>query len=229
MDEKKFCFIICTNSQLFFDENMRYLERLVIPDGYAVDVIGITDAKSITEGYNEGMTASDAKYKIYMHQDVFILYPYFLQSVLDIFSSDAQIGMIGMVGAEEMSGDAIMWHCDRRGMLYEACTEQVIEKLTYDTYLYQIEDGLWSVKAIDGLMMITSKDVMWREDIFDGWDFYDVSQSLEMIRAGYKIVVPEQKMPWCLHDDGILNFKNYDKYRKICMQEYREFFDRTSK
>lgn len=226
MDKNKFCFIICTNSQLFFEENMRYVERLIIPEGYEVDVIGITDAKSMTAGYNEGMRASDAMYKIYMHQDVFILYPYFLQSILDIFSSDERIGLIGMVGAEKMSADGVMWHNSRRGNLYELYNEQYEEKLSFDTYRYQIEDGLWDVQAIDGLMMITSKDVPWREDIFKGWDFYDVSQSFEMIRAGYKVVVPEQNTPWCLHDDGILCPWNYDKYRRICMQEYPEFFEK---
>ncbi len=225
MSENRFCFIICTNSQLFFDENVRYIKRLVIPDGYEVDVMGITDAVSLTEGYNRGMRASNAKYKIYMHQDVFILYPYFLQSVLDIFESDKEIGMIGMVGAEKMSVDGVMWHTYRRGNLYESINEEFMDELSYDTYQYNFQDELWSVEAIDGLMMITSKDIPWREDIFDAWDFYDVSQSFEMIRAGYKVVVPEQKLPWCLHDDGILNLWNYDKYRKICMQEYPEFFE----
>ena len=53
-----------------------------------------------------------------------------------------------------------------------------------------------------------------------------MEKSFEMIRAGYKVVVPEQKLPWCLHDDGMLNLKNHDKYRRKCLQEYPEFFDK---
>jgi len=229
MNDKKICFIICTNSQLFLDENMRYIERLVIPEGYEIDVISITEAKSITEGYNEGMKASDAKYKVYMHQDVFILYPYFLQSIIDIFNSDNRIGMIGLIGAEEMASDGMLWHNATRGLLYEACKEECVGTMDYGSYQYQLADGLWDVKAVDGLVMVTSTDVPWREDVFDRWDFYDVSQSFEMIRAGYKVVVPEQKLPWCLHDDGITNFKNYDRYRKICLKEYSEFFEKNNK
>lgn len=74
------------------------------------------------------------------------------------------------------------------------------------------------------LMMVTSKDIIWREDLFEGWDFYDVSQSFEMERAGYKIVVPEQRLPWCLHDNVITNFRNCDKNRRICLKEYPEYF-----
>lgn len=224
MNDKKICFIMCVNSQLFYEECIRYIERLVIPDGYEVDVIAVTEAESMTKGYNEAMQASDAKYKVYMHQDVFILYPYFLQSVLDIFESDEQIGMIGMVGAEKMAVDGVMWHDWRKGDLYFGNMEEKLNELSYERYRYQLSDGLWNVQAIDGLLMITSRDITWREDVFDGWDYYDVSQSFEMIHAGYKVVVPEQILPWCLHDDGILNLKNHDKYRRICLQEYPKFF-----
>lgn len=225
MNDKKFCFILCINSETFYEECMNYIERLVVPEGYDVDVIAITEAGSMTEGYNQAMEAGDAKYKIYMHQDVFILYPNFLQSVLDIFESDEKIGMIGIVGTEKMSADGVMWHNWRRGELYSGDMEKCFDELSYASYQYQISDGLWNVQAVDGLMMITSKDIPWRKEIFDGWDFYDVSQSFEMIRAGFKVVVPEQKIPWCLHDDGgMLNLKNHDKYRRVCLQEYSDFF-----
>lgn len=220
MNEKKFCFIMCVNSQFFYEECIRYIERLVIPDGYEIDVISITEARSMTEGYNQAMQVSDAKYKIYMHQDVFILYPYFLQSIIDIFASDDSIGMIGIVGAEKMAIDGVMWHDWRRGKLYEGNMENKFDEMNYETYRYNVSDGLWSVMAIDGLLMVTAKDIPWREDLFDGWDYYDVSHSYEVIRGGYKVVVPEQKLPWCLHDDGILNLKNHDKYRKIFLKEY---------
>lgn len=225
MNNKKFCFILCINSENYYDECMNYIARLVVPEGYDIDVFAITEAASMTDGYHQAMEASDAKYKIYMHQDVFILYPFFLQSVLEIFASDKEIGMIGIVGTEKMAADGVMWHNWRRGELYVGDIEGRFDEMSYDSYRYQLSDGLWNVQAVDGLMIITSQDIPWRNDIFDGWDFYDVSQSFEMIRAGYKVVVPEQKIPWCLHDDGgILNLENHDKYRRVCLQEYPEFF-----
>lgn len=223
MNEKKFCFIICVNSELFYEECIRYIEKLIIPEDYEIDVISVTEAKSMAEGYNQAMQVSDARYKIYMHQDVFILYPYFLQSILDIFASDDSIGMLGIVGAEKMAVDGVMWHAWRRGTIYEGDMEDQFDEQTYETYRYRVMDGLWNVQVIDGLMMITSKDVSWRGDVFDGWDYYDVSQSFEMMRAGYKVVVPEQRLPWCLHDDGILNLKNHDKYRRLFLKEYKDF------
>lgn len=222
-NKKKIAFIICTNDSLYFEECKAYIGRLVVPEGYEIEILAVEEAQSMTAGYNEGRLASDAEYKIYLHQDVFIIYPLFLESILEIFASNDKIGMIGMVGSEEISPSGVMWTGYRIGNLYSSATK-LSDNLTYKNYKYRLEDGLTMVEAVDGLMMITSKEVPWREDLFDGWDFYDVSQSFEMIRAGYKVVVPGQKIPWCLHDDGLLNFRSYDKYRRICLNEYKEFF-----
>ena len=216
----KICFIICSNDEIYLQECLYYISQLTIPFGFSVDVISILDAKSMASGYNEGMNSSDAKYKVYLHQDVFILYRDFLSAVLNIFCSDTTIGMIGMVGASSLSPSGVMWFTERQGALYGSNQPRV----SYDQYQYSLTDGLHEVEAIDGLMMITSRDLPWREDKFDAWDFYDISQSFEFKRAGYKIVVPEQLSPWCFHDDGVLNLSNYNHYRKICIMEYPEFF-----
>ena len=225
MKENKICFILCTNQQSYFDECMEYINRLFIPEGFEIEVLGVTQAKSMAAGYNEGMEASDAKYKVYLHQDVFIVYPFFLEALLQIFESDDRIGMIGMVGTPHMSPDGIMWNGYRMGNLHGVFPPQ----FAYEEYRYRLTDGLHQVEAVDGLLIATSKDIRWREDLLDGWDFYDVSQSFEMLRKGYLVVVPEQKNAWCVHDDGILNLRQYDVYRRICMEHYAEFFGESTK
>lgn len=171
----------------------------------------------MAEGYQAAMEESDAKYKIYMHQDVFILYPYFLDSLYSIFQAYAQIGMVGMAGTPVFPNDYMMWS----GKLIGNICSKDLEPSDYENYRYKLEHGLFAVDAIDGLLMATAYDLPWRTDLLDGWDFYDVSQSFEFRKKGYKIAVPQQDCPWCLHDDGkILNLWNYDRYRQICMKEY---------
>ena len=67
----------------------------------------------------------------------------------------------------------------------------------------------------------TQYDIMWREDLFTGWDFYDVSQGEEFRRNGYKVVVPYMDKSWCIHDDGFLNLSRYDEFRDIFLKEYK--------
>lgn len=217
MNDKKFCFIVCSNSQLFMEECQLYIEQLYIPEEHEVQLLTIENAKSMAAGYNEAMESTDAKYKIYLHQDVFIINKYFLYHILEIFNQDEEIGLIGMVGSKQMPSSGVMWNARQIGNIYSRQEYNLVEEAEYLQSIQSIED----VEAVDGLCMITSKDIYWREDIFDGWDFYDASQSAEFLRAGYRVVVPTVVHPWCLHDDGqILSMWNYDKYRKKYLEEY---------
>lgn len=215
MNEKKICFIMCVNNDAYEQEQMRYLSRLVLPEGYEMDILSVRDALSMTSGYNEGMRASDAKYKIYMHQDVFIVNENFISDLLEVFE-DKQVGMVGMVGAPHLPENCIMWNGPRVGKLYFNMIYQSGESV-----IGEIEGKYQEVEAIDGLLMATQYDIPWREDLFDKWDFYDLSQSAEFLKAGYKVVVPNQTHPWCIHDDGFFNLKNYYHVRKTFLKEYK--------
>ena len=213
INENKICFIICVNDGLFFDECIRYINGLEKPEGMEVELVEVRDAVSMTSGYNEGMNSSDAKYKVYMHQDVFIVNKHFIYDIMQIFSRDSQIGMIGLVGCLHMPKDGIMWHGKR------VCEgeKEIPEKSGYEVG----KDGYWDVDAVDGLLMATRYDLPWREDIFDGWDYYDISQCFEMKRKGYSIAVPLQNQNWYIHDDKeVINLWNYDKYRRLFLEEY---------
>ncbi len=216
MNEKKVCFIFCSNDQLYTEECLYYINHLNIPEGYEVDALAIEGAVSMTAGYNEGMQASDAKYKVYLHQDVFIVNPDFIQDFIDIFRKDARIGMIGMIGSPRLPDSGIMWDDERCGAIY-------VPAYNKDS-LFRAggEDALMEVEAVDGLLMITQYDIPWREDLFDKWDFYDCSQSQEFIRRGYRIVVPWMKEPWCLHDSMISYMTSYDGERQKFLREYFE-------
>ncbi len=79
------------------------------------------------------------------------------------------------------------------------------------------------VQAIDGLIMITQYDIEWREDLFKGWHFYDVSHSLEFQKAGYEVGVPKQISTWCLHDTRKPNMIGYEENRNILVQNYQNY------
>ncbi len=47
MNDKKFCFILCTNDELQLEECTLYLSLLHIPEGYETDMITVSDAVSM--------------------------------------------------------------------------------------------------------------------------------------------------------------------------------------
>jgi len=215
LDKQKIAFITCVNDEAEYAECRYYLDRLHIPEGYFADKICIQKAPSMAAGYNAGMKDSDAKYKVYLHQDVFIKNVSFVSDLLEVFACDERIGIVGMVGKTEMGTTAL-------GVM-----EWNVGKVIYNNEIMNLdfpEKGSYAeVVAADGLLLATQYDLLWREDIFDGWNFYDISQCLEFQRAGYKVAVPRQKEIWCCHDALGSNFTAYFDYYERFLHEYKDW------
>lgn len=212
-DNKKIAFIVCMNNEEIFAECRYYIERLELPDGFRKDIIIITDAPSMAAGYNAGMDSSDAKYKIYMHQDVRIINPCFIESVLQIFDIDESIGILGCIGTTKLNRSAMAVTAWNTGKVMHNGSPLLLE-------YRKVTDLYARVEVLDGLLLATQYDIRWRDDIMDGWHFYDISQCMEFKRAGYQAVVPRQEYPWCYHDDHSSNMEKYNIYRKRFIKEY---------
>lgn len=219
MNEKKICFIMCVNDRQYEEECIRYIQHLNVPEGYEVEQLSIWGAPSMAAGYNEGMKQSDAKYKVYLHQDVFVVHKNFIADILSVFQKD-EIGMIGMVGSPVLPKEGVMWAGERIGKLYTSNVKEAGEAL-----IGEVPKPYGEVEAVDGLLIATQADIPWREDLFKGWDFYDVSQSMEFRKRGYQVVVPYMEYPWCLHDDGFINLETYFEWRDLFLEEYGEMLD----
>ena len=85
--------------------------------------------------------------------------------------------MIGVLGTTKLPENAncyLSWNIGKVAA-YDGIS------LNSTDFLYQTNALPYiSVEAIDGMLMMTQYDLPWREDILSGWDFYDISQSLEM-------------------------------------------------
>lgn len=217
--DNKICFVICANNKQYEKECLFYIDRLEIPDHYEIEKKIIWGASSMTAGYNQAVRESDAKYKVYLHQDVFIFHTTMLQDCLDIFQKNPQIGMLGVLGGDKLPNNGIIysaWNigrtkaCDSQDAGVKVCQEPEKE--------YQ------EVKALDGMFLMTQYDLPWQEQWFDRWDFYDISQSFEFQKNQYKVAVVRQENEWCLHDCGRTKLADYDDGRKMLLEKYGDFF-----
>lgn len=214
MDDKKICFIMCVNDEQYAQEAIYYISRLKVPEGYVIDMLSVQDAAGMAAGYNEAMESSDAKYKVYLREDVMIVEPDFIAHLLELFR-DPKIGMIGMVGASSLAENAVMGYSPRVGRIYSSNIDGMRE-----VAFGEVTGAYQEVEAVDGLLMATQYDVRWREEVFGQWDFYDISQSLEFRKKEYKMVVPGMERPWVIHDEGFPDLENYYGERKKLLQEY---------
>jgi len=196
MNEKKICFVTCVDNQEVYREALYYINQLDIPKGYETECISIENAASMAQGYNEALRISDAKYKVYMHQDVYIINKSFISDILKIFENDDKIGMLGVVGSKYIPfSDELRGEHGKYGKVFENKNGK-IELSTFNEITGEYEE----VKAIDGFIMVTQKDIPWREDISFGWSLYNISQVMEFLKSGYKVVVPKQEKCWFIHE-----------------------------
>lgn len=202
LDEHSICFISCVNDENEYAGCRQAISELDIPFGYKVEILGVRHAASMTAGYQQAMEASHAKYKIYLHQDVFVINPKLIQDILDIFSAHPEIGMLGLAGSTRFDAKQPIWWNDLL-TLYGTCYTRIEKDKIIRKYFGAVPNSSYiEAAAIDGLFMATQYDLPWRSDLFHGWHFYDVSQSREFINAGYKVVVSHQQEPWVIHDCG---------------------------
>lgn len=212
----KISFVICVNDETYYEECLFYIEKLHVPEGFTLEVLPVWQAASIYQGYNQAMRQSDAKYKVYMHQDVFLVYPNILLRFLELFRQHPEIGMAGVLGTRSIPKNKYFykaWDCGN----VLGCNEK-------RAFHNELEKMGSRVIAIDGMFMMTQYDIPWREDVLNGWDFYDFSQSLEFSHRGYEIWVPVQDEPWCIHDCGYLKLSTYDERQKQFLRVYQEDF-----
>ncbi len=220
MSDRGFAFIVAVNNALYYDECVTYIQKLIVPEGYSVDIICITEAESMAQAYNTAMESNNAKYKIYLHQDVFILSQNFLIDLLNAFQADPKMGLLGVIGGVNLPSNAITWQAWNVGQSF-VCSHKGAVSIEL---LCNNDTSVMQVEAVDGMLIATQYDIRWREDLQLGWDFYDITQSLEFRRRGYKVGIPYQEKPWCIHDCGISKLTGYDIARKTVLAEYKDFF-----
>ncbi len=213
-------FISCVNDEIAYEKMCKKINELD-KCGFDLEIIPIRKAKSLTAGYNEGMKKAKGKYKVYIHQDVYIQNKKFIYDLVNIFSKYPDVGLMGLIGAEKMhpSGE---WWLEKTDFKYGGVidnTNNINEFVPQEVASFQGE--IKYVTAVDGLLIATQYDVKWRDDLFDGWHMYDASQCIEFKRLGYNVCVPQQKDGiWAIHDCGKPSMDNYDKYRRIFLKEY---------
>jgi hypothetical protein len=218
VDEHKVAFITCVNDDDWYSECRLYLEHLELPAGMTAEYLPIYGAASMASGYNTGMQQSEAKYKVYLHQDTLVVHKRLVADLQKIFQ-DKSIGLVGMIGCRSLPASGVWWDGLRTyGRVLHACEPESVT----DSICKEPDGPYIDVEAVDGLFIATQVDIPWREDLFTGWHLYDTSACMEMKRHGYQVVVPNQTDDfWCIHCPKEKPLaREYKGYQKIFLKEY---------
>lgn len=215
-DPHSIAFISCVSDEKLYQQCVFYLNLLRLPPGFSLEIIPIYGAPSMTAGYNAGMRACRSKYKVYLHQDTFILNPDFISECLDVFGQEPKIGMVGVMGSKNQPASGVWWE----GELLHTKWVSYVDGVYSVQIINEITSPYEIVQSIDGAFIATQYDIEWDEAV-TGFHFYDASQSIRFTSSGYWVVVPAQRDPWILHYRlHDTNWEEYYRYQEKFVQLY---------
>jgi len=190
------------------------------------------------------MEVSTARYKIYIHQDVFIVYQELLPDLLNLFGTYPRLGMVSVIGATQFPASGKWWeknqsHCYGRTLHFVRPPQGFPASLFVAPNLrrlrmYQLQplvDDYLPAVVVDGLLLATQYDIPWKDPL-GGFELWEQVHSLEFIKAGLEVGIARQQAIWCVHwgpirehtsPRGIRRQTTVDDRAKVFRQLYPSF------
>lgn len=195
-DSNKILFIIQKENEDHYAACIKSIQELEIPQGMTSEILSWTqnDANAnCSQLYNSIAKGNDAKYKLYLPDTTCFVYEKALLDMMKIFASDYEIGMLGVCGAKSLPISGQWQESDTKvGSKYILQDDGSVLEEKYSAP----SDVCENVQCISQIMLATQYDMHWHE--LADTDCYATAHSFEFRRQGYKVVVPQQKITWCL-------------------------------
>ena len=195
-DSNKILFIIQKENEDNYAACIKSIQELEMPPGMTSEILSWTqnDANvNCSQLYNSIAKGNDAKYKVYLPDTTCFVYEKALLDMMKIFASDYEIGMLGVCGAKSLPISGQWQESDTKvGSKYILQDDGSVLEEKYSAP----SDVCENVQCISQIMLATQYDIYWHE--LADTDCYATAHSFEFRRQGYKVVVPQQKITWCL-------------------------------
>ncbi len=217
-DSNKILFIIHKKNEELYAACIKSIQELEMPPGMTSEILSWTqdDANvNCSQLYNSIAKGKDAKYKIYLPDTTCFVYEKALLDMVKIFASDYEIGMLGVCGAKSLPISGRWQESDTKvGSKYILQDDGSVSEEKYSVP----SDICENVQCISQIMLATQYDIPWHE--LADMDCYATAHSFEFIRQGYKVVVPQQNITWCL---SMVHEANSLSSRENMLREYAPY------
>lgn len=194
MHNNKLLFIIIGDDNQIISENVEYLNNLVLPKEIEAEYCIISQKDNISNALETGRIQSDAHYKVYLDQNVYIIDKDLVLKFIKLFDSDSQITMAGVRGYYYDGKSGNMIGCNRYMRYANGCRLQELKEGEMS--------GIIDVAAIDESFVMTVDDTEWtgsnkKEQV--------IKKCIELKSKGHRTIVWKGDTPSVLFDNGIFD------------------------
>jgi GT2 family glycosyltransferase len=188
------------------------------------ELIGIHDARSLSEGYNRGIARSCGDIVIFCHDDIEILGPAFYRRLCEHLETYDVIGCAGtsclIESAWAAAGDPFT-----HGVVAYPAVKGTWPSERYDLLIWGGIDLLQApeIQALDGFFIAVKRAVLERvqfdEVNFDGFHVYDTDFTFAAHLAGFRLAVCKDLL--IAHQSGGNYSGEYETYSARFAEKYR--------
>lgn len=191
---KKIVFLVHKTSEETFNECVNSINVLKKPPAFLVKCIGWSEDNkhNASDIYNNFYKEYQPDYTVLVEDTVLFVDEYIIYKFIKIFSSDSNIGLIGIKGAEKLPESCLIEEADIiYGSLYVMNEQrEVFEKLYSNPDLDYVE-----VEAVSGTMLVMRGNIPTWADL--SYRVLGEIMSISTVLQGLKVVVPYTEHPWC--------------------------------
>jgi GT2 family glycosyltransferase len=177
--------IICSINEVKFQAVSAMYARLLANDTH--EIIRISDARSLAEGYNRGIKASRGQTLILSHDDIEILSPDFSQVLASRLSSYDLIGVAGTTLLNQPT-----WIAAGLPHIFGQVAHPRPDGYCIDMYSAACR-VVGNIQAMDGLFLAMrrglAEKIAFDEVNFDGFHLYDIDFTYRAFLAGFRLAV----------------------------------------
>lgn len=202
-------------------ESTTHHDHIMRTSGCRSEYIGIDNRDnihSLASAYNTGVKQAQGDVLVFVHDDVFFLKENWGGIILNKFTANPSLGLIGLAGTTHLPQKAGSWASGGRQFLTGHVVHEISHKDGQILSVYNKNRKDTPVAVVDGLFMaiprLLFESISFDEKLFDHFHFYDLDICMQ-INQNHTIIVTYDIL--VKH----LSAGNYDKIWKKYSQKFQ--------
>lgn len=184
--------IVSTYKPFLYDQFCKNIRNTIGDVDYEIISIENNGLMGLCEAYNKGGEQAKFPYLCFCHEDILFRTPNWGQILIDLFSNNQNIGLVGCAGSIYKAWVPSGWSSPQISNLVKLNFIQTNPKIEKRIEYIAQNKGFDEVVSIDGCWMCTTKKIFnkihFSSEYFTRYHCYDVDYSLS-VGNQYKVVV----------------------------------------
>ena len=220
--EKRFVFFVRKSDEVRYNTCLESLQALHLPVGYEAEIFTLTAETSYAAQVNRAQTLFNAKFKIYINDDIRLVCSDMLEKLLRIFK-DESIGMVSFMGSRSLSVDGnVLGVEDKQGAFYIPMGRNLSEMRFGENSTESLADVRFILPSLFAMQM----DLSW-DEVYETQYYAVLAQCRKFEEAGRRIVVSLAQDIWCAYQSRNIAFDAEEDDRTRFFARYHPYLNPT--